>query len=54
MQTPATAVRRLARVLAAAYLRLLATRKAARDGQNRLDVARQNKAPLPQRRRARG
>ncbi|HKZ20273.1 MAG TPA: hypothetical protein VJQ57_09200 [Acidimicrobiia bacterium] len=53
--------RRLARILAAAYLRLLAARKAASDGQNPtpdrqipLDVARQNKAPLPPRRRARG
>ena len=47
-------VRQLARILAAAYLRLLAARKAASDGQNLLDVARGNKAPLASRRRARG
>ena len=55
-----TTTRRLARILAAAYLRLLAARKAASDGQNPapdrqnpLDVARQNKAPLPAERHTR-
>ena len=38
--------RELARLLAAGYLRLLAARKAAQAGQNRLDVARDNEAPL--------
>jgi hypothetical protein len=45
--------RRLARLLAVAYIRLVQARKAALDGQNHLDVARGNKAPLPTRRRAR-
>jgi hypothetical protein len=46
-------VRRLARILAIAYLRVLAARKE----QNRLDVARHDEAPLPgtkTRRMARG
>lgn len=54
VNTTPDAVRRLARILAAAYLRLLAARKAATGGQNRLDVARDNKASLRSRRRARG
>jgi hypothetical protein len=40
-------VRHLARILAVAYVRLLQARKAAQDVQNRLDVARGDKAPLP-------
>ncbi len=52
--TQDTTTLRLARILAASYLRLLAARKAALAGQNRLDVAPGNKAPCPPRRRARG
>jgi len=44
----------LARLLASAFLRLAASRKALQDGQNRLDVADGNEAPLPGRRPARG
>jgi hypothetical protein len=50
-------VRRLTRILAAAYLRLVAARKAATDGENQqnpLDCCSLPKAPCPSRRPARG
>jgi hypothetical protein len=55
MNKPADSpVCRLARILAVAYLRVLAARKAAQDERNRLDVGPHNEAPCPPRRRARG